>query len=51
MHMLVLYGSLEGQTEKIAKRIAQIIQGKGQQAVTLSVDNLPSDFLKSNTQL
>lgn len=44
MHILILYGSLEGQTEKIAQRIACVIQAKGHQASALSGEHLPSDF-------
>jgi menaquinone-dependent protoporphyrinogen oxidase len=32
MHVLIVYGSKEGQTAKIAERIAQIIRGRGLQA-------------------
>ena len=44
MNILVLYGSLEGQTEKIAEHIAEVIRNRGYQATTLSGENLPADF-------
>ena len=47
MHILVLYGSLEGQTEKISQRI-DVIRDKGQQATTLSANHLPADFSLDN---
>ena len=48
MHILVLYGSLEGQTEKISQRIAEIIRDRGQQATALSAKDLPADFSLDN---
>ena len=49
MHVLILYGSLEGQTEKISQRIAEVIRNKGHQVTTLPAENmtgenLPGDF-------
>lgn len=44
MKILIIYGSLEGQTEKIAHRIARVIQDKEHQVSTLSGDHLPTDF-------
>ena len=40
----MIYGSLEGQTEKISDRIAEIIDNKGFKVITLSGEQLPSDF-------
>ena len=48
MHILVLYGSLEGQTEKISQRIAEVIRDRGQQATALSAKHLPADFSLDN---
>jgi len=48
MHILVLYGSLEGQTEKISQRIADVIRDRGQQATALSAKHLPDDFSLDN---
>lgn len=48
MHILVLYGSLEGQTEKISQRIAEVIRTRGQQASTLSAKHMPADFSLDN---
>ena len=48
MHILVLYGSLAGQTEKISNRIAEIIRGKGYKVTVLSGERLPSDFSENN---
>lgn len=44
MNVLILYGSLEGQTKKIAERLAKIIRDKGHQATTQSGEHLPADF-------
>lgn len=48
MHVLILYASLEGQTEKIASYIAQEVQDKGYQVSLLSIDMLPADFSDAN---
>lgn len=44
MDILVLYGSLEGQTQKIAERITEVLRRRGYQATTLSGEQLPADF-------
>ena len=44
MHILILYGSIEGQTQKIAERIAEVLRSKGQQVTTESGKQLPADF-------
>jgi len=36
MNVLILYGSMEGQTKKIAKRLAENIRNKGYQDTTQS---------------
>jgi menaquinone-dependent protoporphyrinogen oxidase len=48
MHILIVYGSLEGQTQKISQYIAEIIQHLGHQATTLSAKNLPAGFSLDN---
>jgi menaquinone-dependent protoporphyrinogen oxidase len=48
MNILILYGTTEGQTEKIAHRMADAIRIKGHQAVTQCVNGLPSDFSLEN---
>jgi menaquinone-dependent protoporphyrinogen oxidase len=44
MNILIVYGSLEGQTQKISEYIANILQNKGHQITTLSNKHLPADF-------
>ena len=44
MHVLIVYGSKEGQTAKIAERIAQIIRNRGLEASTYSGKGIPADF-------
>ena len=44
MHVLIIYGSKEGQTAKIAERIAQIIRKQGLQASAYAVKELPAGF-------
>ena len=44
MHVLIVYGSKEGQTAKIAERIAQIIRNQGLQASTYSGKEIQADF-------
>jgi len=44
MHVLIVYGSKEGQTAKIAERIAQIIRNRGLQASTFSGKEIQADF-------
>ena len=48
MKILILYGSLEGQTKKISERLADIIRNKGYQATTQSGEQLPTDFSVDN---
>jgi menaquinone-dependent protoporphyrinogen oxidase len=47
MNVLIVYGSLEGQTQKIAERIAEVIRHQGHQVNTLSAKQLPADFSTS----
>lgn len=44
MHVLIAYGTKEGQTAKIAERIAQIICNQGLQVTTFSVKDTHIDF-------
>ena len=44
MNILVLYGSIEGQTQKIAERISDIIHSKGYQVTIKSSEQLTSDI-------
>ena len=44
MNIVIIYGTLEGQTKKISERIAAIIDNKEHQVTTLSGEQLPSDF-------
>lgn len=44
MHVLIVYGSKEGQTAKIAERIAQIIRDRGIEASTYPVSETAADF-------
>ena len=44
MHVLIVYGSKEGQTTKIAERIAQLIRNRGLQVTTYSVKDMRIDF-------
>jgi menaquinone-dependent protoporphyrinogen oxidase len=44
MHILIIYGSVEGQTHKIAERIAEVLRNQGQQVTTLSGERVPADF-------
>ena len=44
MHVLIVYGSKEGQTAKIAERIAQLLRNQGLQASTYSGREIDADF-------
>jgi menaquinone-dependent protoporphyrinogen oxidase len=44
MHVLIVYGSKEGQTAKIAECMAQIIRNRGLQASTYSGKEIQADF-------
>ncbi|ALP53319.1 hypothetical protein Tel_09215 [Candidatus Tenderia electrophaga] len=44
MDILIIYGSLEGQTKKISEHMADILQTNGHQTTTLSSEHLPTDF-------
>lgn len=44
MNILIVYGSLEGQTQKISEYIATILRNQGYQVTTLSGEPLPADF-------
>ena len=48
MDILILYGSLEGQTKKIAERMADIIRNKGHQVTIQSGKHLPANFSVNN---
>jgi menaquinone-dependent protoporphyrinogen oxidase len=48
MHVLIVYGSLEGQTQKISERIGEVIVNKGHHVTTLSAEHLPGDFSTEN---
>ena len=50
MKILILYGSLEGQTEKIAGHIAQILNQLSHKAEARSLRTLPPDFSLSGAQ-
>jgi menaquinone-dependent protoporphyrinogen oxidase len=44
MNILILYGSLEGQTAKISEHLARTIRIKGHEVTTRSGKNLPTGF-------
>ena len=44
MKILVLYATMEGQTAKIAERIAEVLRNKGHQVTTQSAEHLPARF-------
>jgi menaquinone-dependent protoporphyrinogen oxidase len=44
MNILILYGSLEGQTAKISERLAEAIRIKGHEVTTQSGEKLPAGF-------
>lgn len=44
MKVLILFGTSEGQTEKIANRIAAIISNKGHEVMAQCGERLPGDF-------
>lgn len=48
MPTLIVYGSQEGQTQKITERIAEILRHKGQQVTVFPVGQLPADFTLDN---
>ena len=48
MHTLIVYGSQEGQTQKIAERIAEILRHRGQQVTAHAVEHLPADRSLNN---
>lgn len=41
---LVLYGTGEGQTAKVAQRIASVLESRGHDSTTLDAEELPSGF-------
>ncbi|MFP3874685.1 MAG: flavodoxin domain-containing protein [Thiohalophilus sp.] len=43
MQTLIIYGSQEGQTRKIAEYIAELLREKEQKVTTLPVEQLPTD--------
>ena len=45
MNILIIYGSLEGQTKKISERIAAILATRGHQITTLAGEKLTSDLV------
>ena len=44
MQILIVYGSLEGQTKRIAERISAILEDKGHDVTTLPDDQVPADL-------
>lgn len=44
LSFLVLYGTGEGQTTKVASRIADRIEQRGHDATTIDIEELPADF-------
>ena len=48
MHTFIIYSSQEGQTQKIAERIAGSLRDKGQQVTVFPVRQLPTDFTLDN---
>lgn len=44
MNILIIYGSLEGQTEKISEDIAKVIRNRGHHIAAMSGEQLPADF-------
>ena len=44
MHILIIYGSLEGQTKKIAHGIGDRLQLKGHDVTVLAAEHLPAGF-------
>jgi menaquinone-dependent protoporphyrinogen oxidase len=44
MHVVIVYGSKEGQTAKIADHIAQIVRNRGLDASTYSGKDIPASF-------
>jgi menaquinone-dependent protoporphyrinogen oxidase len=44
MNILILYATLEGQTEKVAERMAQVLRNKGHRVTSRSAEHLPDDF-------
>lgn len=44
MNILILYGTLEGQTAKISERIAEVIRNKGYQVTAQLGEKLPGNF-------
>jgi menaquinone-dependent protoporphyrinogen oxidase len=44
MHILLVYGTKEGQTATIAERIAQIIRNRGHEVTACSVKDIPAGF-------
>jgi len=48
MNILILYGTIEGQTAKVAERVADILRSKGQQVTILCGEHLPAGFETNN---
>ena len=48
MNILIVYGSLEGQTEKIAEYVGDILRQKNHQVSIQSGKKLPEHFSASN---
>ncbi len=44
MKLLILYGSLEGQTQKIAEYMADVINNKGHEVTPLSAEKVPDSL-------
>jgi len=44
MNVLIIYGTVDGQTEKVANHMADFLTKHGQQVTTLSVKDVPASF-------
>lgn len=48
MNILIIYGSLEGQTQKIANKITDILSKHNHNVTSLAGDDLPTNFSNEN---
>jgi menaquinone-dependent protoporphyrinogen oxidase len=44
VNILILYATLEGQTEKVAERMAQVLRNKGHQVTSQSAERIQDNF-------
>jgi menaquinone-dependent protoporphyrinogen oxidase len=44
VNILILYATLEGQTEKVAEHMAQVLRNKGHQVTSQSAERLQDNF-------